>query len=994
MSVLSRFRLDGGTNQQAARKLLPTEGLLRRVQNLRLRRDNELGVRPGFSAFAASVYGQGSATLSVYDVCSYDERLFAFGDLSSNPGVTGFFEYVDELKAWRAVLLEIPDATNVREIGQPPDQAGGATNASVAARDGVVLLVFGTNGGGFNEDSFAHVFRAIDDVTLAYLTLDTTQMQNPVALVTEAGTFHAIGSTGSTIFIRSFDPASDETFAAAASVQTTTNDVFAAAAVLGSPGGYVVVSDLSGDLLVQSFDDAHTLLVTRTISGIVPSSIAIDANGPEDVIALLYKLVSDGKLYSYAVKLSDGSDLHGPDVVSTVTTDAISIRFVSTASALTYVGYYGASFGEDVTTILAWTPTTASTSGSRTWHGAELYTELAIVPGVKSGIFDDQVFCGLLLGEDIGNLTACMGISGAQMPVWAKDSGVATLQSGRVGGCAIDRTTGLFYAATLALNDTQNACPVVTEWAYGDRSRRQCAVAANELHIAGGLPLVFDGRSLVEIGFISAPCVIDLAGHTGGSITSDADYFIQASAEWIDSRRNLHRSPVSVVKTLHTGASDHSINYHLSVVQSLRLGTASNPGPGQYSIVEYRTAALVDKTAGENLFREHSYPNKGTQLPDTLTLSDDDLRALGATLGTIYTQGQTPVPIVAPPPCRYLWPTNDRLAVAGLPRPEQWIQSRQRFPGEAIGFASPDLLPGSQGSAEEEIRGIAALSGSLVAFTRRAISLWQGEGPDDSGQGAFSFAGLLAKEGGLKSWQSLCDSDEGVYFQRDDDQICMLDKTHGTLSWTVGQAVRDELALYPNVMAAVHLRREHALVFAVQNDAGNAGELLVLDLRRKQWFVDDVLAVALAEYQGRLVYVDPSGTCHYQDASPGVGAMPNQTFETFDFDFGSGLGWGDIINVGIVGTKVDDCVGTLDVTYDSGASYTTIGSWTLSTAGGYASGGLLQLKKAPPLRRCSRFGLRFNVTGGSDTEGVRVNEITLETEGAPGMARLPVRDTQ
>jgi hypothetical protein len=206
--------------------------------------------------------------------------------------------------------------------------------------------------------------------------------------------------------------------------------------------------------------------------------------------------------------------------------------------------------------------------------------------------------------------------------------------------------------------------------------------------------------------------------------------------------------------------------------------------------------------------------------------------------------------------------------------------------------------------------------------------------------------------------------------------------------------VRDELATYPNVVASVHLRREHAVVFAVQNLAGDAGELLVFDLRRKQWFVDDVLAVALTEYQGRLVYVDTSGVCHYQAASPGVGAMPDQSLETFDFDFGSGLGWGEIINVGIVGTKVADCAATLEVTYDSGASYTTIGSWTLSTAGGYASGGLLQLKKAPPLRRCSRFGLRLNVTGSSDTEGVRVNEITLETETAPGMARLPARDTQ
>ncbi len=53
MPVLTRFKLDGGTNQTAARKLLPPEGLLRRVVNLELRRDSELGVRPGFTALGA-----------------------------------------------------------------------------------------------------------------------------------------------------------------------------------------------------------------------------------------------------------------------------------------------------------------------------------------------------------------------------------------------------------------------------------------------------------------------------------------------------------------------------------------------------------------------------------------------------------------------------------------------------------------------------------------------------------------------------------------------------------------------------------------------------------------------------------------------------------------------------------------------------------------------------------------------------------------------------
>lgn len=1006
MSVLSRFRLDGGTNQQAARKLLPTEGLLRRVQNLRLRRDNELGVRPGFSAFGTSVYGQGSATLSVYDVCSYDERLFAFGSMSTSPLVNGFYEYVGEVKAWRQVLPDLPDATNVREVGMAPDTAGSVDCATVAAHDGIVVLAIGTLGGAFSLDAFAHVFRAADDVTLVHQLLSATAMVKPVALVTESGKFHVVGAApSSTLGVMSFTPASGESFATLVPLDAIgAGGKFSAAAVLGTPGGYVVVAQQDPDgLIVSSYDDSHNQLMTRTITGIATNYLSVHANGPQDSITLAYVNTSDLKVYTYSIVLSTGVDILGPNgPISAATAGYCSVRYESSANTTFYLGIYdtGASFGPHLNTSLFHVGN-STPFGSGSWTDAILSTDIAVGPAPSrlQGGANRMLFAGFIVGPTGGKIHA-MGNLREQSPIWYQDFGTANGDSGsRLGGLVQDAVTGLWYSTRLVLGNDLQIGVATSEWAHGARTRRQTAVAANLLYVSGGLPLVFDGQQIVEVSWGEPPIVEARSSTTGGSLTSSAEYFFQFAFEWLDSRRNVHRSPPSLVRSLTLGASDTKLVLTVSSGHSLRariFATLDTPG-SSFRLSEFRTAALVDLSAGENLYRE-TYQDVapgsfGGRKTFDLISSDDDLRALGATQGTIYTQGQTFIPDQAPPPCRYLWPTNERLAAAGLPRGEQWIQSKLRFPGEAMAFADSDL-PEFSGNADETILAIGALSGSLVAFTRKSISLWQGEGPDFTGQGSFSFAGLLGKEGGIKSWQSLCDTDEGLYFRRDDDQICMIDKTHGTLSWTVGQAVRDELALYPNVVAAVHLRREHAVVFAVQNDAGNAGELLVLDLRRKQWFIDDVLAVALAEYQGRLVYVDPSGTCHYQDASPGVGAMPNQTFETFDFDFGSGLGWGEIINVGIVGTKVADCVGTLDVTYDSGASYTTIGSWTLSTANGYASGGLLQLKKAPPLRRCSRFGLRFNVTGGSDTEGVRVNEITLETEAAPGMARLPVRDTQ
>ncbi len=131
-----------------------------------------------------------------------------------------------------------------------------------------------------------------------------------------------------------------------------------------------------------------------------------------------------------------------------------------------------------------------------------------------------------------------------------------------------------------------------------------------------------------------------------------------------------------------------------------------------------------------------------------------------------------------------------------------------------------------------------------------------------------------------------------------------------------------------------------------------------------------------------------------QNAAAGTGALPTAFFETYDFDFGTGLSWGEVIGAGIVGTKQGDCTVALAVTFDSAANYSTIGTWTTTTAGGYVTGAPIEEKKALPDRKHSRFALKVTVSGGSDTLAAYLNEVVLETEKAPGMTRLPARDTQ
>jgi hypothetical protein len=985
--ALTRFRLDGGTNQQAARKLLPTEGLLRRVVNLDLRRDNELGVRPGFTALATGVYGQSTATVALFDLFAYDDRLFGLGSLSTATTQIALYEYVGGVKAWRRFgsSTRFPGATRLREIGAPVDQEGGVDAATCAAYNGTVCLAYRAG-----LQVFGHVFRAADNATIAFERISGSGQ--PRALVTVGHKFHVVLIASSHIAAASFDPATSETFppGGATALQSVDNEIFAAAPVAGATGGYVTVGCLAGNLVLRHYNDSHVQQMTRTVNTIVPNYLAIAADSTADRIVVGY-LDNAGSINRYRTfSLTAGADVAGPSTISgSVTTGALSVAIDSAGTV---------HAAENVTSS---TPRSVhSTNAVGTWEDTQISTE--IFQTVANATPDNVTLAGFVYGT-LGFKFGVTGLGvhlnlGGDYPGWFNDFGTAMEWPGVLGSLTQDSVTRLFYLTTLRQNNDLEGTTAVVEFAFDVKERRQSAIISGLLHIAGALPVVFDGQQPVEMSWGEQPQIYSLASSNtaSGAITSSAAYFLQIFPEMVDCRGNVHRGPPSIVYSITTGAADDTITGLVGNLHSYR-NAQFFPG-SSYRMVICRTAALADKTAGENLYREThvAIPEQtwGSFTAFTLITSDAGLRTLGETQGTIYTQGQTPIPHQAPPPSSYLWPTNERLAAAGLPNTSQWLQSKLHFPSEGTHFSDADL-PQFQGSTDEAILGIAAIQGQIVAFTRRTISLWTGSGPDHSGQGEFSFSGFLSREGGINGadgWKSLCETDEGIFFQRDDEQICMIGHD-GHADWTVGQNVRDELATYPVINAACFIRKKHQVVFAVENSAGNAGELLVYDLRRKQWFIWDIWAKSLAEYQGRLCYVDSAGAVFQQHATPGTGAMPNQSFETFDFDFGTGMSWGEIVKVGVVGTKIADCTATLDITFDSGLNYTTIETFTLTTANNYVANAAVNLEKAPPLRECSRFGLRFNVTGGSGTEGIRINEITLETTTAPGMARLPARDT-
>ncbi len=94
----------------------------------------------------------------------------------------------------------------------------------------------------------------------------------------------------------------------------------------------------------------------------------------------------------------------------------------------------------------------------------------------------------------------------------------------------------------------------------------------------------------------------------------------------------------------------------------------------------------------------------------------------------------------------------------------------------------------------------------------------------------------------------------------------------------------------------------HSVAFSCQNTLGTLGGILRYDLDAKAWFFDDVGAVAaLAEYQGRLAYVQ-AGVVYVQDELPGTGTAVEYSLKTNMFQGFQTIGHGQLYRIGFLGT--------------------------------------------------------------------------------------------
>jgi hypothetical protein len=357
----------------------------------------------------------------------------------------------------------------------------------------------------------------------------------------------------------------------------------------------------------------------------------------------------------------------------------------------------------------------------------------------------------------------------------------------------------------------------------------------------------------------------------------------------------------------------------------------------------------------------------------------------------LYSQGVASGAHHAPPPGEYIWAGRERVLVAGQPKRSKWTVSKTLVPAEPAEFAFDGFL-GYSNTVTGDIEACAVMGDALIFWTRHQI--WQvvGSGPNRAGQGEFFAPQCISRAGGLVAggWRSLCETDEGIWFQRAADQLCLLTKG-GMVEWR-GQEVQDKLVLYPVVVAACYVSTKHSVAFAVQSTDGLTGGILRYDLDAKIWFFDDVGVVAtLATYLGRLAYIQ-SGIVYIQDASPGSGTFVGYSLTTGMFQGFQVLGYGQLNEIGILGTFRGDCTVTISLSVN-GTSFSTLDTFSLTTAE-YAVGQRVRLMKAPATMQYDSFAVKVAITGTTNSEGLWLHALALDTELQPDLVRLGATHTK
>jgi hypothetical protein len=941
--------------------LVMPQGGLKRVENLRLTKEGRLALRKGYTSLGVTSFtdGTGNTTFVPTDLMAYGDRLLAAGCITGGTVPEDLYEYAAlSLRKWRPTDNEgetrLNPVTGVRNVGRVPSQSASVTVCDVAATNGAACLVWQDG-----SDTNVHVFDPATDTTIIVNTIPN--MSAPRVIGSD-GVFYIFGIVGTAVVRASFDRTVNSQVSSTSTIIASTGAAISCMdASLSEDGGMVVAAarNATPAVTIRRLNSAAITLQTITGPAVTLNSLAVFGQAARVHLVAVETADSHVDLYTYEVaggtlenttlNLASGvATGRQPGICLTGTLADLLITFQHTTNRTVYQ--------------VRLDPSTHGTFTDRQWDGIQLQSKPVKTTATEAfgGTFADSSSATTNFVGIVGRARS----TATEMVAAVTDKGVAVITAASaLPHIAKDTSTGKYYRVRLVDDPDGRTFPVVSELLINDTGRRQTATIDNSLYIASGAPQIFGGRQLVEAGFLNRPRIVSAtASNSTGSLTSNTLYTLAVTFEWYDEQARFHTSEPSDVVEVTMNGTDDAIAVVVVGPLSLRCNATNQAYGGAVKVVIWRSLAAPDKQLHRDATTTITPGTFGASVTINLTQSDVALEDEAI----IYTQGASgarsgPNPFVSPQPCRYLYPSGDKITSGGLPQDSQIQESRSAFPNEPITWAE-NL--GGLSSAPERVLEVARLDERRIAWTARAIFEWGGEGLDINGVGDLGFARRLPSPGGLyggaDGWRSIVETAVGIFFQLAADSIYLLPRGGGAPVF-IGKPVQDTLASYPVITSATYLKTEQLVCFTCNDSGATDSVILVHDLESQQWFVDTDTTALLAacEYQGRLVILRSNNTIEQQDA-----AHPPSSFLTALIETGTlypaGQG-GDmqLDEIQLFAEYRGPCNVVLSLSYDDGQTYPVSLTKALT---GLTVGSSVTLKWGPNNMRGDRVRLKFHTT--------------------------------
>lgn len=288
----------------------------------------------------------------------------------------------------------------------------------------------------------------------------------------------------------------------------------------------------------------------------------------------------------------------------------------------------------------------------------------------------------------------------------------------------------------------------------------------NNLHVASGTLMMYDGTSVVEHGFHMFPSELTAVDSGTGRI-ADGSYSYVAVYAWTDGQGQIHRSAPSSILNITAGGGTSAI---VVTIPNLRV-TEKND-----SVIElYRTAAsgTLFYRVDSNAMGTALFPLRNLTTANTTTFTDvyGDDEIIGNQ--QLYTTGEIEN-IVSPAPITLSTFKNRLIVVPADDRTEDWY-SKQVIPGSPVELNDSFILNTDQASGP--IIGTVQLDDKGIIFKGKNIYYVVGSGPAPSGaNNDFSDPILIATDVGLVDPASIIVMPHGVMF-KSNKGVYLLDRS-------------------------------------------------------------------------------------------------------------------------------------------------------------------------------------------------------------------------